>query len=501
MIETDKRKAIFLLHQEGMSLREIARRLRVSRNTVRGVIALEGAMPKSVRKDKQRIDRQLLLSLYEQCRGRIQRMHEKLTEEHGIKVSYSTLTRMLRQQGITKPQKTRCHHVPDEPGVEMQHDTTVYSIPLAGKPNKLIASLIYLRYSKRRYLKFYRVFNRFKMQCFFHQALKFWKYSARQCIIDNTNLARLRGTGHAAIIAPQMENFARQYGFEFRCHELRHSNRKAGEERSFSTVETNFLPGRTFQSLEDLNQQAFEWATQRLEKRPQGKARLIPAKAFEHERAYLIGLPPHIPEPYRPHQRTIDAYGYICFESNFFWCPGTKRGEANLLEYANRLKIYQGSQWQVEYPLPADGVGNGKFSPKGFPEPPHQPHHRSKPTQEEEKRLRAISPSVQSYLDWILKVKGLGRHRFLRSLLALSRKMTPELFIKSIQRADKYRIEDIVTIERIALLYMRDGDPTLPSAPVDEHYTQRPAYQEGSLTDSPDLSIYQDPPLEDPPNP
>ena len=34
MIEADKRKAIFLLHQEGMIPREIARRLNVSHNTV-----------------------------------------------------------------------------------------------------------------------------------------------------------------------------------------------------------------------------------------------------------------------------------------------------------------------------------------------------------------------------------------------------------------------------------------------------------------------------------
>jgi len=33
MIATDKRKAIFLLHQEGMEVREIVRRLGVSRNT------------------------------------------------------------------------------------------------------------------------------------------------------------------------------------------------------------------------------------------------------------------------------------------------------------------------------------------------------------------------------------------------------------------------------------------------------------------------------------
>ena len=36
---------------------------------------------------------------------------------------------------------------------------------------------------------------------------------------------------------------------------------KAGEERSFPTVETNLLPGRAFISLEDLNRQALESAS------------------------------------------------------------------------------------------------------------------------------------------------------------------------------------------------------------------------------------------------
>ena len=104
MIEADKRKAVFLLHQEGMPLREIARRLRVSRNTVGVIIAQGGQMPKPVRSAKQKIDPQLLERLYEQCGGWIQRMHEKLIEEEGIHVSYSTVTHWLRQLGIPKNQ-------------------------------------------------------------------------------------------------------------------------------------------------------------------------------------------------------------------------------------------------------------------------------------------------------------------------------------------------------------------------------------------------------------
>ncbi len=493
MIETDKRKAIYLLHQEGMSVREIARRLGLSRNTVRSAIQHQGQKVQTVRQDKQYIDPELLRRLHQECEGRVQRMREKLVEEEGIPVQYSTLTRMVRDLGLGSPPQARCQRVPDEPGAEFQHDTTVYQIKLGDQPVRLVASLLYLRYSKRRYLKFYRSFDRFQMKCFFHQALMHWGYSARQCIIDNTNLARLRGTGHQAVMVAEMAAFAKQYAFQFRCHEKGHCNRKAGEERSFWTVETNFLPGRTFQNLEDINQQAFQWSTDRLENRPQAKTGLIPAQAFDFERSFLTPLPSHLPAPYRVFDRLIDEYGYMAFGGNFFWVPGTQRGAVKVLQYSQHLVIYQARERLAEYPLPADDLHNKRFSPEGFPTPPHQPRNRKQPTQEEEQRLRAMTDPVNTYVDFILQTKGLARHEFLRKLLALSQKMTPELFIKSIARAAKYRITSLETIRRIALLYLQQGTGVLPLATVDEQFTQREAYLEGSLTEAPDLSIYQDP--------
>ena len=494
MIATDKRKAVFLLHQEGMEAREIARRLALSRNTVRAIIRQEGAMPRSVRADKQRLDEELLRRLYQECQGRMARVHEKLVEEEGVKVTYPTLTRMLRELGISKIQKPRCDRVADEPGLEMQHDTSLYQVELAGRRVKLIASLIYLRYCKRRYLRFYRAFDRFKMKCFFHEALMFWGYAARECIIDNTNLARLRGVGSRAIITPEMETFAKQYGFIFRCHELDHPNRKAGEERSFWTVETNFLPGRTFASLEDLNQQALAWSTVRMDNKPQGKAGLIPAKAFEFECGHLTALPAHLPAPYKLHDRGTDQYGYIAFGGNYYWVPGTRRDQIKVLEYSDRLKLFQARESLAEYPLPADGVSNAKFSPQGLPTPTHHPKNRRHPTDVEEKHLRALGSSVNAYLGFALPEKGIARHHLVRQLLALSRKMSADLFLKSLERALKYRITSLEVIERIAFLYLQQGAGELPPAQVDEAFRQREAYLEGSLTEPPDLSIYQDPP-------
>src|SRR6266513_1681494 len=380
MIDADKRQAVFLLHQEGMGRNQIARQLRISPNTVQVIIQQKGQMPVHTRQDKIQVDPDLLQRLYQECDGYAQRVHEKLVEDERIQIQYSTLTRLLRELGLRRSREPRCERVPDEPGAEMQHDTTRYWILLGGVRSMLVASLLYLRYSKRRYLRFYRMFNRFRMKCFLHEALMFWQHAAPVCIIDNTNLARLRGTGKDAVIVSEMEAFAKQYGFRFVCHEKGHPNRKAGEERSFWTVETNFLPGRRFESLEDMNQQAFQWATIRMEQRPAAKTRQVPAKAFEHEQQFLVKLPAHLPSPYLVHERETDQYGYAAFGGNYYWVPGTDRDEVKVFEYSDRLKIYQQRQCLVEYRLPADGVTNALISPGGMPTPARQPKNRQSPT-------------------------------------------------------------------------------------------------------------------------
>ena len=490
MIDPDKRKAIYHLHNEGMGLREISRRLAVSRNTVRSIIAQRGNMPDLPRKDKRQIDPELLRRLYVECNGWVQRIHEKLSEQEEIEVGYSTLTSMIRELDLGQSRKRRCDRVPDEPGAEMQHDTSPYTLKIGGKQARVVASLLYFRYSKIRYLKFYRSFNRFKMKCFLHEALTFWGYAAWISIIDNTNLARLRGSGKNAVMTPEMEGFARQYGFEFVCHEIRHSNRKAGNERSFFTVETNFFPGRTFQTLEDLNRQAFEWATVRMSNRAVSKTRLIPLKAFEYEKSYLRKVPPYVPPPYLAHKRGTDQYGYAPLDGNFYWVPGTSRVDVKLLEYSNCLKIYHKRKLLIEYDLPADGVKNELFSPKGQPKPQYQPKDRKKPTEGEERKLRSLSEEVEAYLSFVLKQKGIQKHRFIRRLYGLRQKVTLPLFIKTVKRALKYHITDIQTLERIAILQLKEGNYEVPFVETNEDFQDRASYLEGRLTDEVDLSGY-----------
>jgi len=486
-----------------MGVRRIARQLNVSRSTVRGIIEHKGGMPDAQRKDKIQVDEQLLRQLYAECNGWMQRVHERLTEEEGVRIGYSTLTRMIRELEIGHSADQRCGQVADEPGAEMQHDTSPYRIKIGSKEVRVVGSLLYFRYSKIRYLKFYRSFNRFRMKCFLHEALTFWGYAAQVCIIDNTNLARLRGSGKNAVMVPEMEQFARQYSFKFECHEIGHSNRKAGNERGFFTVVTNFFSGRSFDGLQDLNASALDWATRRMANRPVGKSGLIPARAFEDEKPFLKRLPCFVPAPYLVHKRQTDQYGYASFEGNFYWVPGSSLVEVTLLQYSDKLKLYHQRKLLAEYDLPADGVKNERFWPKGQSKPQHQPKHRKNPTTHEEQKLRAVSAGISAYLDFALKA-GLGRlpgqgaqpggkpkHRFLRQLYNLQQKMALPLFVKTIDRALTYRITDLATLERIAVLLMRGENHELQFVEVDPSLKNRSSYLEGRFTDEVDFSYYE----------
>ena len=493
MIEQEKRNVVYHLHLEGMSIRSIARQFRISRNTVRTIIAQKGMMPEAERSDTVAVDTELLNRLWQKCGGRVQRIHELLTEEQGVKIGYSTLTRLLRELDLGKKKKQRSLHVEDVPGKEMQHDTSPYRLEIGGKWFRVVASVLYFRYSKMRYLKFYPFFNRFLMKCFFHEALTFFGFTACDCIIDNTNLARLRGSGKNAVIVPEMREFSRQYGFEFICHRIGHANRKAGNERSFYTVETNFFPGRLFDSFQDLNRQALEWATQRMAQRPISKSGLIPAKAFEYEQSYLVKLPPYIHPPYQVHVRVVDQYGYTSFDGNFYWVPQLSKdgNKVKILQYSDCIKIYQQQKLLVQYPLPPTEVKNQRFSPPGET-PPYQPKYRKKPTTFEEKKLRECSKEVDHYLNFALNQSHSikQKHRFIRQLYGLYQKLALPLFIKTLERALNYRIASLESIEEIAIQLFKEGNYPMPTATIDEDFQKRESYLEGCIGDEVDLSVY-----------
>ncbi len=106
MIDPETSKAVYLLHQQGMTLRQISRSLSIGRKAIRRIIQHQGVLPSPEPPNKIHIERELLERLYRECQGRIKRIHEKLVEEENVKVSYSTICRMLEKLEISKPTQT-----------------------------------------------------------------------------------------------------------------------------------------------------------------------------------------------------------------------------------------------------------------------------------------------------------------------------------------------------------------------------------------------------------
>lgn len=481
------RKIIWQLHQKGQGINELAKKFQIDKKTIQKIIDLHGEPSMIVKKSKIKIDETLLRSLHGRCRGMTPRIHEILKKEHQVDVGYSTLTAFLRELGIGSKETERSHQVADKPGEEFQHDTSPYVVLIGDKKVKVQASSLYWRFSKARFLKFYPSFTRFHMMCFFYEAITLWDAVAKTCVVDNTNLVIHHGTGSNATFQQEMNAFASPYGFKWKAHEIRHSDRKAGVEKSLHFVETNFLSGRTFSSLEDMNLQAKEWC-QEIAKRPHSKTKLIPIELFEIERPYLV--PVHgVPRPYKNHERIIDQYGFISFNGNFFWAPKGHEGKVTVLEYADTLVIYQNRKMLITHPLPPWGTRGKKILPDdvvlGY-----SPKKKTITPTTEESALKSLGEDYKSHLENAYRLLGKAKYyQLIRGLYSFYRKEDKGLFERAMKKAIRYRVYELQTILNIKYILLADDNCTPMDFRLSE-YDGLLNITEGEFCDEADLNRY-----------
>jgi hypothetical protein len=139
-------------------------------------------------------------------------------------------------------------------------------------------------------------------------------------MIDNTHVVVASGAGARMVPAPEMAAFAERFGFVFRAHEKGDANRSARVERPFHFIEHNFLAGRTFADLADLNTQARAFCD-KVNATPKRHLHASPRELFVAERAQLRPLPLFVPEVYALHHRLVDVEGYVNVHGHRYSVP------------------------------------------------------------------------------------------------------------------------------------------------------------------------------------
>ncbi len=449
MLSQNQRTTILELHAQGVSKREIARVLNISRLSVRKVLRANSAeVPKLLRPEKAEPHRQQILELLDSCKGNLVRVREELAAS-GVHLSYSTLTAFCRRHGIGQQPIVPSGNYHFQPGEEIQHDTSPHELELSGKRRKVQTASAVLCYSRMLFFQMYPTFQRFDCKVFLTEALRYFGAVPTRVVIDNTHVVVLRGTGREMVPVPEMAAFAERFGFQFMAHELGDANRSARVERPFWFVERNFLAGRRFANWQDLNQQARQWCD-RVNATYKKHIRAVPRELFAVERQHLKPLPVWIPEVYRLQERIVDVEGYVALNSNRYSVPFTWIGRrVEVRETKNQVVIQLDARNAVTHQRVAEAEYQritvaAHRPPRGTSSPRPNPHP-------EEQLILQAAPEIT---DYVTALKQRSRKLVvlaLRQLLRLVRDYPREPLLAAVCEAAHYGLYDLDRVERMIL--------------------------------------------------
>ena len=449
MLSQEQRAAILEMQRQGVSKHEIARVLKLSRQSVRKVLRSNSStVPPVPRKEKAEPYRQQILDLLSQCKGNLVRVHEELTAD-GMELSYAALTAFCRRQGIGQKPIVAAGRYPFDPGVEMQHDTSPHTVEIGGHKHKAQTASAVLCYSHLLFFQINPTFQRFDCKLFLTEALRYFGGATQRVMIDNTHVVVLRGTGREMIPVPEMEAFSERFGFRFVAHEKGDANRSARVERPFHFIENNFLAGRVFATWDDLNQQARQWCD-RVNATYKKHIRAVPKELFAVERLHLKPLPAWIPEVYRLHPRTVDIEGYVALHSNRYSVPVSWIGR--------RVEVRE-TQHKVVIELDARHIVTHGRAVTGQPrritlaehKPPRGEGVKRGDPHPEEQAILSAAPELAEYVTALKKKGRKVVALVLRQLLRLVKEYPRQPLLAAVDEAARYGLYDLDRLERMIL--------------------------------------------------
>ena len=171
-------------------------------------------------------------------------------------------------------------------------DYSTYDIDFTDEGRRRVHLFSYvLSYSRRQYLRFVEAQDlpttlREHVRAFEHLG-----GVAATCLYDNMKVVVLRHGDEGPLYNPKFLAFATHYGFTPWACRVRRSQTKGKVERPFYYVETNLLNGRTFRTLEHLNEVTAWWLTNVADVRVHRETRQRPIDRHAEERPHLIPLP------------------------------------------------------------------------------------------------------------------------------------------------------------------------------------------------------------------
>jgi transposase len=449
----DLRHEIVRRRQGGASLRRIARDLGVARETVHNVIrrweaerAGAGAPPRPRRPSQvdpfEGTIRQLL--------GRypditIVRVFEELRAA-GF-TGGLTIVRERVLQLRPQPRREPVVRFETPAGAQAQMDYSTYDIDFTGEGRRRVHLFSYLlSYSRRQYLRFVAAQDLATTLREHIRAFEHLGGIAATCLYDNMKVVVLRHGDEGPLYNPRFLAFATHYGFTPQACRVRRSQTKGKVERPFWYVETNLLNGRTFRTLEHLNEVTAWWLAHVADVRVHRETRQRPIDRHAEERPHLLTLPATPYDVATVEYRVVNVEGCVAYRQNSYSVPWRYIGQA--------LPVRVTEAEVIVYSPQLEEVARHALVPRGQTgqrcvQAAHRPS--ADPRQHEgmlRDRFAELGPVAARFLEGLLGSQRYGREQA-HKVLALQSSYARADVLAALERAVRFGAYSLGAVERI----------------------------------------------------
>ena len=325
MINRDKHGAVVELAGVGTPKKVIARMLGIDPKTVRSILTRQEWTPYQRRPSESRVLAGFTEFLTRRApevgfNARVLFQEAKLLGYTGCYERIKTFIRPLREELRLAMEATLRFET--APGRQGQVDWGTSAVWLGERRVRTRFFALVLGYSRRMFARGFPNERLASLTAGHEAAFAWFNGAPHELLYDNPKTIvkdRNRETGEVEM-NPAFRDFIRHYGVTARFCRPYRARTKGKIESGIKYIKKNFLAGRRFRDLDDLNRQLEEWLLNVADVRVHGTTGVRPIDRFPQEK--LLDLR-HV-APYRlesPIRRHVGTDARVAFKANRYYVP------------------------------------------------------------------------------------------------------------------------------------------------------------------------------------
>jgi transposase len=442
-------------HQGGMSVRAIATELGLSRGAVtRALARVQAQRDGRVGSTPRPRPRHSIIDPFEPLLKELLTKYPNLTtvralqelQARGFTGQYTVVRQRL---GLLRPRAARppVPRFETGPGLQAQMDYGVYDLDFTREGRRRVYLFSYLLgYSRRQYLRFVESMDvpttlREHVHAFHHLG-----GVARICLYDNFKAVVLRHDADGVIYHPKFLAFATHYGFRPQACRVRRPQTKGKVERKMFYVESSLLNGRTFDTLEHLNEVTAWWLQSVADVRVLRDFKETPLQRHEREQPHLLTLPTCDFDTAQVVYRHVSVEGFVTHRLNLYSVPWSYIGQVLPVRLTeSEVIIYSISLEEIARHSLLPGTKTGVRQTNKSHHPADDPGERERLLRQ---RFTELGPLAVQFLDGLLAKQVQGKLQA-QQLLALVAHYQRDDVRAAFERAVRFGAFSLAAIRRI----------------------------------------------------